>query len=54
MNGQSQFQPKCPTCGSPSVQKISAGKKIAGGAMFGIFSSSVRKTYECKNCGYKW
>jgi predicted RNA-binding Zn-ribbon protein involved in translation (DUF1610 family) len=48
------YQPKCPTCGSPNVQKISLTKKAVGGAMFGIFSSSVRKTYECKNCGYKW
>lgn len=22
--------------------------------LFGIFSSDVRKTFHCKNCGYKW
>ena len=46
--------PKCPTCGSLNVEKISAGKKIFGGAMFGLFSSDVRNTMHCKNCGYKW
>ena len=46
--------PKCPTCGSTSIEKISLGKKAFGGAMFGIFSSNVRNTFHCKNCGYKW
>lgn len=47
-------QPKCPTCGSTNIEKISAGKKIKGSMLFGIFSSDVRKTMHCKNCGYKW
>ena len=46
--------PRCPTCNSTSVEKISLGKKALGGAMFGIFSSNVRNTFHCKNCGYKW
>lgn len=46
--------PKCPTCGSTRVEKISLGKKVVGGAMFGLFSSNVRKTMHCKNCGHKW
>lgn len=46
--------PRCPTCGSTNVEKISVGKKVVGGAMFGLFSSNVRKTMCCKNCGYKW
>lgn len=46
--------PKCPTCGSTNIEKISFGKKAFGGALFGIFSSDVRKTMHCKNCGYKW
>lgn len=46
--------PKCPTCGSDKVTKISVGAKVAGGAMFGIFSSNIRKSYKCNNCGYKW
>lgn len=46
--------PKCPTCGSTNIEKISVGKKIKGSMLFGIFSSDVRKTMHCKNCGYKW
>lgn len=46
--------PKCPTCGSTNIEKISLGKKAVGGALFGIFSSNVRKSMHCKNCGYKW
>ena len=46
--------PKCPTCGSLQVEKISAGKKVVGGALFGLFSSDVRNTMYCKSCGCKW
>lgn len=58
-NAQAQKQennnvPKCPTCGSPDVEKISLTSKAVGGALFGLFSSNVRKTMHCKNCGYKW
>ena len=49
-----QNMPKCPTCGSLQVEKISAGKKVVGGALFGLFSSDVRNTMYCKSCGYKW
>lgn len=51
---QQSNQPKCPTCGSTNIEKISIGKKAFGGMMFGIFSSDVRKTMHCKNCGCKW
>lgn len=47
-------QPKCPTCQSLDVEKISLSSKAIGGALFGLFSSDVRKTMHCKNCGYKW
>lgn len=46
--------PKCPTCNSTNIEKISLTKKAVGGALFGLFSSDVRKTMHCKNCGYKW
>ena len=51
---ESLNKPKCPTCNSTNVEKISTTKKIFGGAMFGLFSSDVRNTMHCKNCGYKW
>lgn len=47
-------KPKCPTCNSTNVEKISTFKKIFGGAMFGLYSSDVRNTMHCKNCGNKW
>lgn len=46
--------PKCPTCGSTNIKKISITKKAFGGAMFGLFSSDIRNTMQCKNCGAKW
>ena len=46
--------PKCPTCNSTNIEKISTGKKMFGGVLFGIFSADVRNTMHCKNCGYKW
>lgn len=51
---QSDSRPKCPTCGSTNIEKISVGKKIGGSMLFGIFSSDVRNTMHCKNCGAKW
>ena len=46
--------PKCPTCGSTNIEKISVGKKAIGGAMFGLFSSNIRNNMHCRNCGAKW
>lgn len=53
-NSIHQNIPKCPTCGSTNVEKISTAKKAVGFAMVGVFSSNLGKTMECKNCGYKW
>ena len=49
-----QNTPKCPTCGSTNIEKISAGKKAIGFVAVGIFSSNFGKTMHCKQCGYKW
>lgn len=46
--------PKCPTCGSTNIQKISGTKRWLSTGLFGIASSDVGKTMVCKNCGYKW
>lgn len=46
--------PQCPVCGSTNIEKISLTKKALGGAMFGLFSSDIRNTMKCKNCGAKW
>ena len=49
-----QNTPKCPTCGSTNIEKISAGKKAIGFVAVGVFSSNFGKTMYCKQCGYKW
>ena len=51
---QSQSTPKCPTCGSTNIQKISGTKRWLSTGLFGIASSDVGKSMVCKNCGYKW
>lgn len=47
-------KPKCPTCGSTKVKKISTASKAVGFALVGIFSSNLGKQMQCENCGYKW
>ena len=47
-------KPKCPTCGSTNIKKISGTKRWVTTGLFGLASSNVGKTMECKNCGYKW
>ena len=46
--------PKCPTCGSTNIRKISVGAKMGGAAMFGLFSKTAKSQFECGNCKYKW
>lgn len=47
-------QPRCPTCGSPYIERISATSKAAGAFAFGLFSKTAKSQFRCKNCGYKW
>ena len=49
-----KYIPKCPTCGSPNIERIDNSKKLIGAILFGLFSSNVRNTMHCNNCGYKW
>lgn len=44
----------CPTCNSTKVKRISGTAKVAGVAMFGLFSKTARSQFKCENCGYKW
>lgn len=46
--------PKCPTCGSTNIKKISSVSKAAHGLAFGLFSKTARSQFECLNCHYKW
>lgn len=48
-------QIKCPNCNSIKVNKISGLSKVGSAALFGIFSiGKLTKTYECRQCGYRW
>lgn len=49
-NNQNKYIPKCPTCGSPDIKKISGVSK----ALWGIFSQKVHKQWRCNNCDNEW
>ncbi|WP_310602407.1 zinc ribbon domain-containing protein [Anaerosporobacter sp.] len=46
--------PKCPTCGSTNIYKISGISKAGSVAMWGLFSRKVHKQWHCKNCRSEW
>ena len=45
--------PKCPTCGSTNIAKISTTRNVAGAIGFGLLSKTAKSQFECKDCGYK-
>lgn len=51
---RAKYVPRCPTCGSPDIERISGVSKVASAAMWGLFSNKIRKTFHCNNCGYEW
>lgn len=47
--------PKCPTCQSTNVAKISLANKAGKVALVGVFAiGKVSKTFKCNACGYEW
>ena len=46
--------PKCPTCGSTNIQKISASSKAGSVFLFGLMSQKVKHQWHCNNCKYEW
>ena len=46
--------PKCPTCSSTNIKKVSGVTKAVSVVMFGLLSQKVKKTFHCNNCGYEW
>ena len=46
--------PKCPTCGSTDIKKISATAKATNTIMFGLLGTKRHKTFHCNNCKYEW
>lgn len=49
-----QNKPKCPTCTSTNIKKISTTSKVMNTATFGILGTKRHKTFHCNNCGYEW
>ena len=48
------YTPKCPTCGSPDIEKIGTVSKVLDVAFWGFASGKAKKTFHCNNCGYEW
>ena len=46
--------PKCPTCGSTNISKLSTVNRAVHGAAFGLFSKTARSQWKCNNCGNLW
>lgn len=47
--------PRCPACNSAMLKKISTGSKFLAAATIGMFALPYNsKTFECKDCGYRF
>lgn len=46
--------PKCSTCGSTDIKKISTVNRMVSTGLFGLASSKIGKTHKCNNCGTTW
>ena len=54
INRQASNTPKCPTCGSTNIHKISTGERMVSVGMLGLFSKKINKSFKCNKCGYTW
>lgn len=48
------YTPKCPTCGSPDIVRISTTSKVTNTILFGLLGNKRKKTFHCNNCKYEW
>ena len=46
--------PRCPTCGSINIKKITGLSKVGSVALWGVLSRKVHKQWHCNNCGSEW
>ena len=49
-----QNVPKCPTCQSTDIKKVSTASKAGSVFMWGLLSQKVKKQWHCNNCDYEW
>ena len=49
-----KYTHRCPTCGSPDIEKISGTSKVVDIAVWGVLSRKAHKQFKCKACGYEF
>ena len=47
-------KPKCPTCGSTNIEKVSTLNRAVSIGMVGLASDKIGKQFCCKNCEQIW
>ena len=47
-------KPKCPSCGSTNIQKITTTDRAVSVATVGLASGKIGKQYKCRNCKHMW
>jgi hypothetical protein len=48
------YTPRCPTCGSPNIHKVSTTAKLVDAAVWGLLARKPRVQFHCDDCGYEW
>ncbi len=52
---ENEYIPKCPTCNSVDIKKISVISKAGSVFLWGVFAvGKVAKQWQCNNCGSEW
>ena len=46
--------PKCPSCGSTQIEKITTMDRAISISMVGVASGKIGKQYKCRNCKHMW
>lgn len=46
--------PRCPTCQSADIRRISGSERVGSVVTLGLFSKKINKSFKCNNCGYTW
>lgn len=51
-----QETPRCPTCGSKKIRRISSTEKVTNAMLLGFFGNKRKMQFECLNdtCKYRW
>lgn len=49
-----KYTPRCPTCHSPNIHKVSTTAKLVDAAVWGLLARKPRVQFHCDDCGYEW